>query len=139
MANGRESGLSASLGSLRCYQSKGLPHPAFFDSAQQRLLNLGNLMHVQERNITNRKCRDSGMTVGVGGVCSLTSEVLASLNKGVPPPAYFDWRGWFRAGLHFFRGDMTLRGGPHSLTLPILNILSLRKQRKASYTAKCKL
>ncbi|KAG8304945.1 hypothetical protein J6590_081863 [Homalodisca vitripennis] len=25
------------------------------------------------------------MTVGVGWVCSLTSEVLASLNKGVPP------------------------------------------------------
>ncbi|KAG8310719.1 hypothetical protein J6590_058872 [Homalodisca vitripennis] len=53
-----------------------------------------------ERHITNRKCRDSGlrgqfnrssrlweMTVGVGGVCSLTSEVLASLNKGMPPPA----------------------------------------------------
>ncbi|KAG8256267.1 hypothetical protein J6590_096279 [Homalodisca vitripennis] len=25
------------------------------------------------------------MTVGIGGVCSLTSEVLASLNQGVPP------------------------------------------------------
>ncbi|KAG8255571.1 hypothetical protein J6590_089321 [Homalodisca vitripennis] len=75
-----------------------------------------------ERHITNHKCRDSGvhgqshdtstllweMTVGVGGVCSLNSEVLASLNKGVPPPA-FDWRGWFRAGLPFFRGDMILR------------------------------
>ncbi|KAG8335341.1 hypothetical protein J6590_070580 [Homalodisca vitripennis] len=67
-------------------------------------LNLGNLMDVQERNITNSKCRDSGvqgqfdrssllpeLTVGVGGVCSLTSEVLASLNKGVPPSACFDW------------------------------------------------
>ncbi|KAG8299547.1 hypothetical protein J6590_098267 [Homalodisca vitripennis] len=73
-------------------------------------LNLGNLMDVYERHITNRKCRDSGvygqfnksslqweMTIGVGGVCSLTSEVLTSFNKGVPPPAYFDWRGWFRA------------------------------------------
>ncbi|KAG8303985.1 hypothetical protein J6590_104950 [Homalodisca vitripennis] len=35
--------------------------------------------------------------------------VLASLNKGVSPPAYFDLRGWFRAGLPFFWGDMTLR------------------------------
>ncbi|KAG8319205.1 hypothetical protein J6590_096670 [Homalodisca vitripennis] len=34
-------------------------------------------------------------------VCSLTSEVLANLKKGVPPLAYFDWRGWFRAGLPF--------------------------------------
>ncbi|KAG8284420.1 hypothetical protein J6590_103436 [Homalodisca vitripennis] len=49
------------------------------------------------------------MTVGVGGVCSLTSEIFANLNKDVPSPAYFDWRGWFRAGLPFFRGDMTLR------------------------------
>ncbi|KAG8331054.1 hypothetical protein J6590_049492 [Homalodisca vitripennis] len=51
------------------------------------------------------------VTVGIGGVCSLTSEaeVLASFNKGVPQPAYFDWRGWFRADLPFFRGDMTLR------------------------------
>ncbi|KAG8316337.1 Histone acetyltransferase kat2b [Homalodisca vitripennis] len=51
-----------------------------------------------ERHITYRKCPDSGvhgqfdrsrllrdMTVGVGGVRSLTSEVLASLNKGVSP------------------------------------------------------
>ncbi|KAG8330216.1 PRP40 pre-mRNA processing factor 40, variant 2 [Homalodisca vitripennis] len=71
-------------------------------------LNLGNLMDVQERNITNRKCQDSeckGNSI-VGGVCSLTSEVLASLNKA---PACFDWRGRFRAGLPFFRGDMTLR------------------------------
>ncbi|KAG8311343.1 hypothetical protein J6590_045666 [Homalodisca vitripennis] len=75
-----------------------------------------------ERHITNHKCRDSGvqgqfdrssllreMTIGVGGVCSLTSDVLASLNKGVPPSAYFDWRGCMRAGFPFFRGDMTLR------------------------------
>ncbi|KAG8246631.1 hypothetical protein J6590_080015 [Homalodisca vitripennis] len=81
-----------------------------------------NLMDVQERHITNRICRDSGvhgqfdrssllweMTVVVGGVCSLTSEVLANLTKGMPPPAYFDCRGWFRAGLPFFQGDMTLR------------------------------
>ncbi|KAG8265660.1 hypothetical protein J6590_089957 [Homalodisca vitripennis] len=70
---------------------------------------------------TNRKCRDSGihgqfdrfillwdMTIGVGGVCSLTSEDLASLIKGVPPPAYFYWRAWFRAGLPFSRGGLTL-------------------------------
>ncbi|KAG8275208.1 hypothetical protein J6590_091310, partial [Homalodisca vitripennis] len=61
-------------------------------------------------HITNRKCRYYGVhgqfdryslmwdiTVGVDGVCSLTSEVLPSLNKGVPPPAYFDWRVWFRS------------------------------------------
>ncbi|KAG8291938.1 hypothetical protein J6590_049852 [Homalodisca vitripennis] len=82
--------------------------------------NLGNLMDVQKRHITNRICRDSGvhgqfdrssllweMTVGVGGVCSLTSEVLVNLNKGVPHSACFDWRGWLRTGLLFFRGDMT--------------------------------
>ncbi|KAG8299379.1 hypothetical protein J6590_056701 [Homalodisca vitripennis] len=62
----------------------------------------------EERHITNRKCQDSEVqgpfdkssllgevTVGVGGVCSLTSEIPASPSKGVPPPAYFDWRGWF--------------------------------------------
>ncbi|KAG8323527.1 hypothetical protein J6590_001239 [Homalodisca vitripennis] len=92
-------------------------------SAQQKPMchfNLGKLTDFQERHITNRKYRDSGihgqfdrsillwkMTVGVSGVCSLTSEVHASLNKGVPPPAYFDWRGWFRVGLPFFREDMT--------------------------------
>ncbi|KAG8268975.1 hypothetical protein J6590_011586 [Homalodisca vitripennis] len=43
----------------------------------------------------------------VGGVCSLTSEALVNLNKGVPPPAYFDWRGWFTAGLP--SSGMTLR------------------------------
>ncbi|KAG8309010.1 hypothetical protein J6590_096239 [Homalodisca vitripennis] len=72
-------------------------------------LNLGNLMDVQERHITNRRqCRDIGvqgqfdrssllreMTVGVGGVGSLSI------------------RGWFRAGLPFFRGDMTLRLVPY--------------------------
>ncbi|KAG8335647.1 60S ribosomal protein L31 [Homalodisca vitripennis] len=47
------------------------------------------------------------MTVGVGGVCSLTSEALVNLNKGLPPPAYFDWRGWFTAGLP--SSGMTLR------------------------------
>ncbi|KAG8297900.1 hypothetical protein J6590_027061 [Homalodisca vitripennis] len=48
------------------------------------------------------------MTIGVGGVCSLTSEALVNLNKGVPPPAYFDWRGWFRAGLPFFWDDFEM-------------------------------
>ncbi|KAG8315355.1 hypothetical protein J6590_072719 [Homalodisca vitripennis] len=69
-----------------------------------------------DRDITNRKCRDSGirgqfnrsvllweMTAGGGGVCSLTSTRVCY------PPAYFNWSGWFRAGLPFFRGDMTLR------------------------------
>ncbi|KAG8247064.1 hypothetical protein J6590_069600, partial [Homalodisca vitripennis] len=48
------------------------------------------------------------MTVGVGGICSLTSEVLVNLNKGVPPPAYFDCRGSFRAGLPFFQDDFEM-------------------------------
>ncbi|KAG8299609.1 hypothetical protein J6590_096635 [Homalodisca vitripennis] len=38
------------------------------------------------------------MTVEVGGV-------LASF-KSVPPTECLDWRGWFRAGLPFFRGNM---------------------------------
>ncbi|KAG8325071.1 hypothetical protein J6590_076924 [Homalodisca vitripennis] len=50
----------------------------------------------------------ANMTVGVGVVCSLTSEVLVNPNKGVPPPAYFDWRGWFRAGLPFFRDNFEM-------------------------------
>ncbi|KAG8304581.1 hypothetical protein J6590_090379 [Homalodisca vitripennis] len=49
------------------------------------------------------------MTVGVGGVCSLTSEALVNPNKCVPPPAYFERRGWFRAGLPFFRDDFEMR------------------------------
>ncbi|KAG8331417.1 hypothetical protein J6590_042184 [Homalodisca vitripennis] len=56
--------------------------------------------------------------------------------KGEPPPAYSDWRGRYRAGFPFFRGDMTfflmnLDGRqPLPPTLPILSILSLWKQRK---------
>ncbi|KAG8247024.1 hypothetical protein J6590_071483 [Homalodisca vitripennis] len=38
----------------------------------------------------------------------MTVGVLARLNKGVSPPAYFDWRGWFRAGLPFFRDDFEM-------------------------------
>ncbi|KAG8242371.1 hypothetical protein J6590_067406 [Homalodisca vitripennis] len=56
-------------------------------------LNLDKIMDVQDQHVTNRTL----------------SEVLASLNKGLPPPACFDWRGWFRAGLPFFWGDLTLR------------------------------
>ncbi|KAG8266349.1 hypothetical protein J6590_074182 [Homalodisca vitripennis] len=66
-------------------------------SAQQKPmchLNLGNLMDVQVRHITNHNRPDSG---------------VQGLNKGVPPPACFDWRGRFRGGLPFIRGDMTLR------------------------------
>ncbi|KAG8265044.1 hypothetical protein J6590_103704 [Homalodisca vitripennis] len=87
------------------------------EAMQAELKEAFRLYDKEERHITNRKCRDSGaqeqfdrssllreMTVGV--------EVLAILNKGVPPPAYFDWRGWFRAGLPFIRGDMTLRFNP---------------------------
>ncbi|KAG8309073.1 hypothetical protein J6590_094861 [Homalodisca vitripennis] len=59
------------------------------------------------------------MTVGVGGICSLTSEVLVNLNKGVPPPAYFDCRGSFRAGLPFFQDDFEMRRPLlHNLTHP---------------------
>ncbi|KAG8295588.1 hypothetical protein J6590_076715 [Homalodisca vitripennis] len=70
------------------------------------------------------------MTVGVGGVCSLTSEVLVNLNKGVPPLAYFDCRGWFRAGLPFFRDDFEI-GGPllHNLTHPEYHITPEAAQR----------
>ncbi|KAG8249000.1 activity protein [Homalodisca vitripennis] len=75
------------------------------------------------------------MTVGVGGVCSLISEVLVSLNKGVPPPAYFAWRGWFRTGLPFFRGHYFEMWPPlPNLTYP--EYLSLRNQRKGFYRTK---
>ncbi|KAG8291928.1 gustatory receptor [Homalodisca vitripennis] len=36
------------------------------------------------------------------------TEVLVNLNKGVPPPAYFDCRGLFRAGLPFFQDDFEM-------------------------------
>ncbi|KAG8306783.1 hypothetical protein J6590_040219 [Homalodisca vitripennis] len=105
--------------------------------------NLVNLMDVQERHITNRKFRDSGstvweMTVGVGGVCSLTSEVLVNLNKGMSPPACFDWRGWSTgAGLPFFRGDMTLRPLLPNLTHPEYPVTLEAVQ--GSYRTKCNL
>ncbi|KAG8303336.1 hypothetical protein J6590_013608 [Homalodisca vitripennis] len=35
-------------------------------------------------------------------------KALVNLNKGVPPPAYFDWRGCFRAGLPSFRDDFEM-------------------------------
>ncbi|KAG8260608.1 hypothetical protein J6590_093149 [Homalodisca vitripennis] len=35
-------------------------------------------------------------------------EALVNLNKGVSPPAYFDCRDWFRAGLSFFRDDFEM-------------------------------
>ncbi|KAG8269688.1 hypothetical protein J6590_102219, partial [Homalodisca vitripennis] len=53
-------------------------------------LNLGNPMDVQERHITNRK---------FGGA----NYVLRAVNKGVPRPACFDWRGCYRAGFPFFQ------------------------------------
>ncbi|KAG8284635.1 hypothetical protein J6590_098756, partial [Homalodisca vitripennis] len=28
-------------------------------------------------------------------------------HKGAPPPAYFDWRGWYRVGFLFLQDDMT--------------------------------
>ncbi|KAG8253504.1 hypothetical protein J6590_033879 [Homalodisca vitripennis] len=72
--------------------------------------DMDNLMDVQERHITNRKCRDSGVQ-GQFDTSSLLREmtVVVGLNKGVPTPPYFQWRGWCRAGLTFFRRDMTLR------------------------------
>ncbi|KAG8260157.1 hypothetical protein J6590_103236, partial [Homalodisca vitripennis] len=70
--------------------------------AQQKLMchfNLGDLIDVQERHINNRKFRDSGvhgqfhrssllreMTVGVSGICSITSEVLASPQQRCATP-----------------------------------------------------
>ncbi|KAG8266475.1 hypothetical protein J6590_071428 [Homalodisca vitripennis] len=78
-------------------------------------LNLGNLMNVQERHITNSKCQDSGVHGQFDRSSPLWEiKVLASLSKGVQLPAYFDYRGWFRAGLPFFRGDMTLSLPPLS-------------------------
>ncbi|KAG8285645.1 hypothetical protein J6590_076489 [Homalodisca vitripennis] len=75
---------------------------------------------MEERHITNRKCRNSEAhgqfdrssllreTVEVGRVRSLRVKGFCwPKRKGVPPPACFDWRGWFRASFPFFRGDMT--------------------------------
>ncbi|KAG8315049.1 hypothetical protein J6590_078952 [Homalodisca vitripennis] len=94
-----------------------LTHPAGFTSPKPMChLNLGNIMDVKERDRPNVEilgCKGNSISLVYCGtwllelVGSLTSEVLASLNKRLPPPAYFDWRGRFRVGLPFFRRDMT--------------------------------
>ncbi|KAG8322014.1 hypothetical protein J6590_032746 [Homalodisca vitripennis] len=72
----------------------------------ERLLQLHDTVRYRTAIPTNQVYMSND---GVGGVCSLTSEVLINLNKGVPPPAYFDWRGWFRAaGLPFFWDDFEM-------------------------------
>ncbi|KAG8271904.1 hypothetical protein J6590_052959 [Homalodisca vitripennis] len=54
---------------------------------------------------TNRKCRDSRMQ-GYFYRSSLLQEMTLK-QKGVPPSACFDCRGYFRGSLLFFRGGMT--------------------------------
>ncbi|KAG8313990.1 hypothetical protein J6590_102568 [Homalodisca vitripennis] len=76
-------------------------------------LNMGNHTEVQKQHITNRKFQDSVMQ-GSFDRASLLREMIvgvevARLNKGMPLPTCFDWRGWFEAGVPFFEGDMTLR------------------------------
>ncbi|KAG8261531.1 hypothetical protein J6590_070441 [Homalodisca vitripennis] len=59
---------------------------------QQKVMshvNLENLIDVQERHITNRKCRD----IGVQG--------LIFRHKDVTFPACFDWSGWYRGNFPF--------------------------------------
>ncbi|KAG8301593.1 hypothetical protein J6590_049746 [Homalodisca vitripennis] len=70
-------------------------------------LNVGNLMDVQERPITSRKRRDSGVEGRLLELVGFIPYQKLLLNKGVPT-ACCDWRGWFGAGLPFFPGDMTL-------------------------------
>ncbi|KAG8304419.1 hypothetical protein J6590_094211 [Homalodisca vitripennis] len=105
-------------------------------------LKSGNLMDVQERHITIRKFRDSGMTVGVwwGSFPNYQRFLLA---KGVSPcllrlerlvqslpPLLPRWHDFEVSALIFpYSSWILIGGGPYSLTLPILNILSLRKQR----------
>ncbi|KAG8249341.1 hypothetical protein J6590_022328 [Homalodisca vitripennis] len=51
------------------------------------------------------------MAVGVGGVCSLTSEGLVNLNKGVPPPASSAKRKY---GLKIRRGPRNQESAVHA-------------------------
>ncbi|KAG8253386.1 hypothetical protein J6590_035379 [Homalodisca vitripennis] len=107
-------------------------------------LRLGTAKPMCHLNLDNLWMSRSGtsLTENVEILRYKVSEVLACLNKGVSPLACFDWRGWFRAGLPSFRGShdfeisalnssswISIGGGPYPLTLPILNILSLWKQR----------
>ncbi|KAG8332090.1 hypothetical protein J6590_028075 [Homalodisca vitripennis] len=111
-----------STGLFREWQRPALVMP-------QKPFNLGNLMNVQQRHINNRKCRDSGVQ-GQFDRSRLLREMTFGvwwgfLNKGLPTPAYFDWRGWFRAGLPFFRGDMI----EISSRLAIYKLLVLGEQK----------
>ncbi|KAG8313354.1 U3 snoRNP protein [Homalodisca vitripennis] len=54
-----------------------------------------------------------------------------SLNKGVPPPAYFDWKGWFIAGLPFFRRRPLLST---NLTHPEYPVTPEAAQREVTYS-----
>ncbi|KAG8321534.1 histone H2A-K119 monoubiquitination [Homalodisca vitripennis] len=96
---------------------------------QQKLMchfNLGHLMDVRERHISNRKCLDSG---------------AQDLDKGVSLPAYSDWRGWYRDGFAFVRGNMSeinaLNSSSWISTGSDQNILSLWKQSKGPFRTRC--
>ncbi|KAG8256586.1 hypothetical protein J6590_065298 [Homalodisca vitripennis] len=98
----------------------GLYLPVEPTTGQQKPMchfNLDNLIDVQERHITNGKCRDSGV---VGGVRYATH-------------ACFDWKGWFRCPNFFLVDRDSRRSLPP--TLPIQKILTLWKQRKGPYRA----
>ncbi|KAG8243249.1 hypothetical protein J6590_049413 [Homalodisca vitripennis] len=82
---------------LHCVQQKVKCH-----------LNLGNLMDVQERHITNRKCRD----IEVEGGWSSVNVASQHIREG-------------RVDLPFFQGEMTQQDSAPTPTLPILNILPL--------------
>ncbi|KAG8335592.1 hypothetical protein J6590_064302 [Homalodisca vitripennis] len=80
-----------------------------------------------DRHITNRKCLDSG----VHGQFDRSNLLWKMTVGGVPPPAYFDCRGSFRAGLpFFFQDDFEMRRPLlHNLTHPEYPITPEAAQR----------
>ncbi|KAG8276213.1 hypothetical protein J6590_070374 [Homalodisca vitripennis] len=106
----------------------------FGSSAQQNPmchLNLGNLMDVQERHITNRKCRDYLVILEDdvswwGSFSKYQMFLLASTRLCYPLSALIREDGSKLCPNSF--SWISIGGGPYPITLPILNILSLRKQ-----------
>ncbi|KAG8250785.1 hypothetical protein J6590_094240 [Homalodisca vitripennis] len=70
-------------------------------------LNLGNFMDIQDRHITNCKCRDSGMTVEVSGVHFL--RIREASNRGCHPLPALTGETGSQLLPPFLPGDINIR------------------------------
>ncbi|KAG8282273.1 hypothetical protein J6590_040505 [Homalodisca vitripennis] len=82
-------------------------------------LKSGQPFGCPELHITNRKCQDSGVQGQGWLIGSLLQEMTVGISrvslrtKASPPPAYFDFIDWFRAGFPFLRGDTSETNALH--------------------------